>query len=208
MTKLWGPLGWMTLHSISVIYPDSPSHEEKMILQRFLTLFTETITCHFCKSHFENMMFAYRNKYPDFLDSRLKFFLFVVRCHNTVNKRLDKPRPATVKECMDTLIANTKNFSGIQYRESYINYLIRNWGNERTGQGMIYRQSSLELQKINNEYWNPRDNGIVPFTFEEHDVLELVEESRIRSVAGNFVRIPPGTTVGGFKGGRLKLGTR
>jgi len=206
MTKLWGPLGWMTLHSASIIYPDHPTHEERLILQRFLTLYMETITCNSCKQHFQNMVMVYKEKYPDFLDSKVNFFLFVARCHNTVNKRLDKPRPATMKDCLDTFISNTKNFSGKQYRDSYINYLIRNWTNERTGDGNIFRRSAIEMQKINNEYWNARDQPIINLTFQEFDVLEIISETR--SKTSNGMIIPRNITGGGFIGGKLKLGIR
>ena len=96
MSKLWGPLGWMTLHSISLIYPEQPTYTEKNIAARFLDLFGETISCNECKVHFKQIYALYKTLHPDFLNSRQHFALFIFRAHNTVNLRLDKPRPITV----------------------------------------------------------------------------------------------------------------
>jgi len=42
-TKIWGPLGWMTLHSISAIYPEKPSFADMEILKKFMDFFAATI---------------------------------------------------------------------------------------------------------------------------------------------------------------------
>ena len=77
MTKLWGPLGWMTLHSVSAIYPESPSQEEKVLLNSFVEAFKETITCPTCKNHFTRMFHTYKIIHPEWNSSRFDLFLFV-----------------------------------------------------------------------------------------------------------------------------------
>jgi FAD-linked sulfhydryl oxidase len=158
-TKFWGPLGWMTLHSVSAIYPEKPTNEERIILEKFVELFRESITCPHCKSHFTSMINTYRKIHPEWSSSRYHFFLFVCRAHNTVNKRLDKPIIQTLSDCIETLKTATKVTTPAQYREAYINYLLQNWSKEFTGDGAIALGSAKQLKKINNEYFTPRDKG-------------------------------------------------
>jgi hypothetical protein len=170
-TKIWGPLGWMTLHSISAIYPEKPSYEDMQILKKFMELFSDTITCPDCKSHFSKIFESYKSSHPSWFASRTEFFLFVVRAHNTVNLRLDKPRIATVSECINILKANTVSNSSTYYRNSYVFYLLRNWSVEHSGEAFILSQSAREMIKINNNYWTPRDKGFTDLVISEADIL-------------------------------------
>lgn len=170
-TKIWGPLGWMTLHSISLIYPEKPSYADIEILKKFMTLFEETITCPDCKQHFGRMFNSYRSANPAWCISRRELVLFVVRAHNTVNTRIDKPRISTVAESIETFKRNTLVTSAAVYRNNYIVYLIRNWNREQTGEGFMLASSAREMLKINNEYWSPRDTGIIDVVISEEDIL-------------------------------------
>uniref|UniRef100_A0A6C0F394 thiol oxidase n=1 Tax=viral metagenome TaxID=1070528 RepID=A0A6C0F394_9ZZZZ len=202
MTKLWGPLGWMTLHSVSLIYPEQPSLAERQIATRFLDLFAETISCNQCKLHFKTMRAMYIMSNPDYLNSRQNFAVFVFRAHNSVNKRLDKPRPATVAECLQTLRNASSQNSLAYFRNAYLSYLTRNWNREFTGDAVIIRASVKEMIRINNEYWSPRENGIPHLI--EADVVTPIEKNDMRVNASGRVI----STVVGFKGGKLKLGNR
>jgi hypothetical protein len=199
MSKIWGPLGWMTLHSVSLIYPEQPSYAEKQIASRFLDLFGETISCNECKVHFKQIYALYKSLHPDFLDSRQNFALFIFRAHNTVNLRLDKPRPTTVSECLKTLKAATTHTSLPAFRSSYLSYLLRNWGRDISGQGMMVKSQVKEMIKINNEYWSPRDIPIP--ALKEDDVISPIQNSNLR-VSSNGVAVSISV---GFKGGKLKL---
>lgn len=202
MSKIWGPLGWMTLHSVSLIYPEEPTHAEKYIASRFLDLFGETISCNECKTHFKNMYAIYKSIHPEFLESRRDFALFVFRAHNTVNMRLDKPRPSTISECLQTLKAATVNTSLATFRTSYLSYLLRNWNRHVSGEGLITKSQVKEMIKINNEYWSPREIPIP--VLEEGDVMTPIQQAATRvSIRGTVV-----STAVGFKGGRLKLGKK
>jgi hypothetical protein len=204
MSKLWGPLGWMTLHSISLIYPENPSHADKAIVGKFIELFAQTITCHFCKTHFEQMLVLYTSSYPDFLNSRQDLAVFIFRAHNTVNKRLDKPIIKTVADCLTTLKNNTLNTSLSAFRSSYIEYLLRNWGREGSGSGMIVKHAANEMKRINNEYFVPREIDLNSIQLHEDNVLETIEKSGIIFVSPNrFI-----SREVGFKGGKLKLARR
>jgi len=170
-TKIWGPLGWMTLHSISLIYPEKPSHADMEILKKFMSLFADTITCPDCKHHFAKMFESYKSRNPYWYISRQEFFLFVARAHNTVNMRLDKPRISTVAECIETFKRNTLVTRGAIYRNNYISYLIRNWSIEHSGESFILVNSAREMLKINNEYWSPRDKGNTVVNIAEENIM-------------------------------------
>jgi len=117
------------------------------------------------------MFNAYNTRYPAWYVSRNEFFLFVARAHNTVNTRIDKPRISTVAECISRLQANTISNSSTSYRNSYIKYLIQNCAREQSGEGFMLAFSAREMNKINNEYWTPRDSGFNDLVIPEADIL-------------------------------------
>lgn len=210
-TKFWGPLGWMTLHSISAIYPENPTYEERMLLEKFMELFRESITCPHCKQHFTGMLNMYKRKHPEWSSSRYDLFLFVCRAHNTVNKRLDKPILQTLNDCIETLKNATKNTSTTQYRNAYINYLLSNWSREFTGDGAIAFGFAKQLKQINDEYFTPRDKGYENIYFFQNDsVTEFIaEDPKNYHVGPNMPNAAALPTVRiGFVGGRLKLRSR
>lgn len=204
MSAIWGPLGWMTLHSISVNYPDNPTEIEKKICYRFLEMFTETITCHICKTHFLRMLQTYKVIHPEYLNSKQDFFLFIVRAHNTVNRKLDKPTVKSVAESLKTLQEATSVTSPAEYRQKYIDYLKRTWGRDTSAAGLFAAQKIRELEKINNEYWSLRETSYVQF-FYEADVLEHIAEAGVRRTARGFTPLVGPIPNVGFAGGRLKL---
>ena len=211
MTAIWGPMGWMTLHSISVAYPASPTELDKAILNQFMDKFGECITCNSCKGHFASMFGTYKRMHPEWNQSKKDLFLAICRMHNTVNRRLDKPLQKSVKECLETLRAATKHTSTSTFRQNYINHVIRNWSGFQSGEGMIMVGAARTMAKINTEYWNPRDTSFEDTDFVEDNVLEFVPEQRSRyEFASGAPVILPGNGLPsvGFKirGGRLTLG--
>lgn len=209
MTSLWGPLGWMTLHSISLIYPEVPSQTDKEILKRYMGLFRDSITCPYCHQHFKVIFQNYVVRHPEWNTSRFNFFLFIVRAHNTVNKRLNKPKLASVRECLDAYRRNTQINSGVVYRQKYLEYLTRNWSREMTGDGMMHMGETRALRQINDEYWNRlTDDSIDTFDMNA-DVLQLIDETpptrSIMSASGLPVSVPNKSLHIGFKGGRFRL---
>lgn len=179
-TKIWGPLGWMTLHSISLIYPEAPSYGDMQILKKFMGLFMDTISCPDCAGHFRRMFNTYTANNPSWFASKREFFLFIARAHNTVNTRIDKPRIPTVFESIETIKRNTVVTSAAIYRNNYITYLIRNWAKEQTGEGFILANSAREMMKINNEYWTPREVNISTIRIAEADILRPIIDVPMR----------------------------
>lgn len=191
MTSYWGPLGWATLHSASLLYSDEPTKSEKDLMERFLQAFKATITCANCKHHFTDFYTQYKTTTPSYLDSRNNFALFVMIAHNSVNRRLDKPVLQTADICLETLKKMEPYSSFITLRQAYMNYLQRIWSKDISSDGFMSRKSIQELVKINNEYLNVRTLNWSP-----------IEGSVIQTQFSN----PPAKLrrgIGGFKNGKL-----
>lgn len=209
MTSLWGPLGWMTLHSVSMLYPEVPSQADKEILKRYMIAFRDSITCPTCESHFRIIFQNYTASHPEWNSSRFQFFLFVVRAHNTVNRRLNKPCPNTVQECLDMYYANTKFNSGLVYRNKYLEYLTRNWAREMTGDGMMHMGETRHLKRITDEYWNHKtDESTRTFDMGANVNAYIDETPRTRNIMssnGALSVVPSKMTGIGLREGRFRL---
>jgi hypothetical protein len=118
MTAIWGPLGWMTLHSVTTLYPEQPTPTEKQLVSQWLDLFHACITCAHCRDHFGQMLTQMRTLFPGMLNSRADFMKAIFRAHNTVNRRLDKPVYPTVAECLAVYKNNIQSRSSRDYRHA------------------------------------------------------------------------------------------
>ena len=152
MTSRWGPLGWMTLHSISGCYPDEPTVIDKQLLNEFMNSFSVTITCSICNEHFSKMFKTYKNSVPTWNDSKQELFVAICRMHNTVNKKLNKPIPKNVGECLEILKNATKYSPQLEFRKKYIEYLATQWQRY----SVVFPNVSL-MKKINDEYWSNKE---------------------------------------------------
>lgn len=159
MTAIWGPLGWMTLHSVATSYAERPTPTERNLMTVWLDLFRDTITCPSCKGHFTELLAAYRTRFPNFLESRQEFAMFSFRAHNAVNRRLNKPVFATLDACLETLRANLKTRTARDYRVSYINHILRYWRTFQDASGVAALKKIVEMRKIEEDYIGPRDTS-------------------------------------------------
>jgi hypothetical protein len=211
MTAVWGPLGWMTLHSVSTIYPERPTQSEKDLMTQWLGLFAETITCQYCRDHFRSMRQAYQAKFPGYLDSRQAFAMFAFRCHNVVNARLSKPVYGTMEECMTVLRGNLKTRTAQDYRISYVNHIMRYWSQMQDTIGITSLKKVLEMKKIEVDYFGPRDTK---FEVSLSDEGVIIPRSWVELTPGGHVPETPrpslrmtDTSRAGFRivGGRMRL---
>jgi len=157
MTAVWGPLGWMTLHSVATTYPERPTAGERDLMNMWLDMFRDTITCPSCQGHFSSMLASYRQSFPNMLASRQNFAMFSFRAHNAVNRRLQKPVHGDLDACMNQLKNNVKNRSARDYRLSYLNHITRHWSVYRDITGIAALRKIGEMNKIENEYISRRD---------------------------------------------------
>lgn len=206
-------MGWMTLHSVSTIYPERPTQAEKDLLTSWLGFFTETITCPHCQEHFQRMHANYRAKFPGYLDSRQGFAMFVFRAHNVVNARLSKPVYATLEECMNNLRNAIKARSPQDYRVSYINHITRFWSSIQDTHGITALKKVYELKKIEMDYFSKRDTK---FDVELRDDGVVIPRQWVETSPGGrtpelptprLLPRPNDQTRAGFRvqGGRMRL---
>ena len=159
MTSIWGPLGWMTLHSAASCFPDKPLPAESTLMQSWLDMFQATITCPSCREHFGTALSSYRRLYPQMLSSREEFLLFTFRVHNSVNRRLNKPVHPTVAACFDQLRTNVKTRPAREYRIAYINHIRRFWRTMQDSSGITSMKKINEMSKIESEYFARHENN-------------------------------------------------
>jgi hypothetical protein len=209
MTSLWGPLGWMTLHSVSMLYPEQPGNADKQILKRYMELFRDSLSCPHCHQHFKTMFANYTRVHPEWNSSRFAFFLFVCRVHNTVNRRLQKPKPDSVQACLDAFQAATQHTSSLTYRMKYLDYLARNWSREMTGEAFMHLGEVREMRRITEEYWNTKTDDSTSTFDMSADVLESVDETpgerTLMTGRGTLATVSSMGINVGFRGGRFRL---
>lgn len=202
MTAIWGPLGWMTLHSTAFAYPESPTGSERELMTTWLDMFRDTITCPSCKGHFTTMLANYRTLFPNMLQSRHEFVMFTFRAHNAVNKRLNKPVYSSVEECVTTLRNNVKNRTAKDYRISYINHITRHWRTFQDINGIVALKKINEMKRIELEYVSDRDTN---FTIDiRPDIVVLPQSVIERTTEAQpsrpiFFGGPVSSSVAGFK---------
>jgi len=165
MTKLWGPLGWATLHSAAACYPDSPTDYEKSMLYRWISAFRETILCPSCQAHFAGMFDSYIHKYPQWWDSRKDFCEFVFRAHNTVNARTHK-KVYSFQESIAELQKVYPASRSAEIRRFYLSYIRQDWMKNITIEGISSFSKIKELNLIESEYWGRK-------TFEWSDLMKF-----------------------------------
>jgi hypothetical protein len=170
MTQIWGPLGWMTLHSISVGYPEFPSEMDKRQLNLFMDAFGNSITCVFCRDHFSEMFKKYKSSNPRWNSTRYNLFLAICRMHNSVNKRLDKPSPKSVEECLSVLKNATSVTSQMEFREKYFSHVIRNWRSIRDHSAFFALRNAEMMKQIHDGYWKNYVTSYDDLKFPESDV--------------------------------------
>ena len=171
MTAVWGPLGWMTLHSVAALYPETVTFSEKQLVVSWLNMFRDTITCSYCRQHFAELLAAYRQKFPGMMDSRQELLAFSFRAHNVVNRRLHKPLYSTVAECMAVLKSNLVNRTMREYRVAYLTHIRKYWSSLRDVSGLVATKKITEMLKIEKDYFSTIDNNLEDVDPEETIVI-------------------------------------
>jgi hypothetical protein len=181
MTTIWGPLGWMTLHSTAFAYPEDPTPSEQNLMSTWLDMFRDTITCPSCKQHFTTVLANYRAQFPRILSSRHEFVIFTFRAHNAVNRRIHKPVYSSVEACVETLRAAVASRSARDYRIAYINHITRHWKVFQDVTGIVALKKLAEMRKIEGEYVAPRDTN---FAHTIRSDIVVLPQDRLERVAG------------------------
>jgi hypothetical protein len=83
----WGKPYWQVMHSVTFLYPETPTDEDKQRVQVFFRLVPNILPCALCGLHFVRTL----EQYPlsdEVLSSRETLARWLVDVHNTVNERL------------------------------------------------------------------------------------------------------------------------
>ena len=109
-TTFWGPSGWEFLHTLTFIYPEKPSYNDKVKMQHFMNTINYILPCKYCRISFTK----YSQSLPinDYLESREQIVAWLYKIHNKVNKKLrkqgfckyDNPELSTVKDKYKTIL--------------------------------------------------------------------------------------------------------
>jgi hypothetical protein len=180
---------------------------EKQLVSSWLDMFRDTITCSSCRGHFTDLLARYRLQFPNMLQSRHDFIIFTFRAHNNVNKRLNKPVYSTVEECVATLRNNVRNRTAKDYRDSYLNHIVRHWRSYQDITGISSVRKINEMRRIESEYFLSRDTNFA--TDVRADVVVLPQLNASSEVQIPRPALPNSSGVAGFRltsrGFRLRM---
>lgn len=115
MTKIWGPPGWLFLHSVTFGFPDDPNHpDHKHRVKHYANFFNSlgyVLPCKYCRDSYNE----YIQELPiePFLESRARIIEWLFTIHEKVNDKLgvphcDRPSLEEVKERFEKYRANCK----------------------------------------------------------------------------------------------------
>jgi len=82
--KIWGPPGWLFMHSITLVYPKKPSPQDKETYKNFFLNMGKVLPCPACRHNFKLHLL----KYPlndTVLLSRKNLIEWLINIHNEVN---------------------------------------------------------------------------------------------------------------------------
>ena len=97
--EVWGPHGWIFLHTITFNYPNFPTNTEIKQYKNFFTSLKFVLPCDACKHHYTQNL----KRYPlndTVLSSRENLMKWLLNIHNSVNKMNNK-KIYTYKEFID-----------------------------------------------------------------------------------------------------------
>ena len=86
--KVWGPCFWFVLHTISLNYPENPSHLDKRKYFDFFNNLQYILPCEVCRDNYKKKL----DNLPiiPYLDSKENLIRWVIAIHNSVNKENGK----------------------------------------------------------------------------------------------------------------------
>jgi hypothetical protein len=98
-TRVWGPAGWIFLHSIAQNYPWEPSAEKKENYKLFFRLIGEVLPCRYCRESYQHFIKEQGTCLDDsVLQDRKTLTEWLYKIHNKVNKKLGEKNIPTFKE--------------------------------------------------------------------------------------------------------------
>ena len=89
VTKIWGPVAWTLLHTISFNYPVNPTLEQKHQYRDFILSLQNVLPCGTCRKNLVTNFKQLPLKMAD-MESRDTFSRYIYNLHELVNRMLKK----------------------------------------------------------------------------------------------------------------------
>ena len=89
VTKIWGPIFWTAIHTVSFNYPVNPTDEDNKHYRDFIINLQHVLPCKYCRMNLANNL----KKKPlqmCHMASRDTFSRYMYELHETINKMLHK----------------------------------------------------------------------------------------------------------------------
>ena len=102
-TRVWGPAGWLFLHSVAQNYPWKPTDEQKKNYLNFFTVIGKVLPCRYCRESYVEYI---KNLNISTMESRLTLTKWLYDIHNKVNDKLD----VSSKPCFDEVWQKYESF--------------------------------------------------------------------------------------------------
>jgi hypothetical protein len=83
---IWGPPMWISLHSITLNYPEKPTTCQENMIREFFWNVQFVLPCEMCRNHYAEMI----RTHPPITKDRRSLVYWLIDRHNEVNKRLGK----------------------------------------------------------------------------------------------------------------------
>jgi hypothetical protein len=89
VTKIWGPIVWTALHTISFNYPVNPTNEDKIHYKEFIYNLKYVLPCKYCRINLAKN-FKQKPLLMCHMKNRETFSRYIYELHELVNKMLNK----------------------------------------------------------------------------------------------------------------------
>jgi hypothetical protein len=89
VTKIWGPIVWTALHTISFNYPVNPTNEDKQHYKEFIYSLKYVLPCKFCRINLTKNL-KQKPLLTCHMKNRETFSRYIYELHELVNKMLNK----------------------------------------------------------------------------------------------------------------------
>lgn len=90
--KIWGPAGWLFLHSIAFGYPENPTNDDKKAAIDFFNSLQYLLPCKTCSELYKKDLKLFKNEQSlkNAVQSQKTLIQWVNLMHNKVNENLNK----------------------------------------------------------------------------------------------------------------------
>ena len=101
-TRVWGPSGWLFLHSIAQNYPWKPTPEQQDNYLNFFKLTGNVLPCRYCRESYQKFITQSGTRLDiSVMKNRKRLVTWLYRVHNKVNKKLGILNPPSLEQVWD-----------------------------------------------------------------------------------------------------------